>query len=77
MTVKKLLARLFNNCESCGKRLKADEQKYTVRFEVWIEPGKSSGYECTVCHECINNFKLYELVSKVNVLHKLMGKENQ
>jgi hypothetical protein len=76
-TITKIMARVFNTCEACGSKMKADDQKYTITFDTWYEPNKKSSYDCTVCHECVNNFKLYELVSKVNIIRKLQQEEKE
>ena len=74
---KKLLARVFNTCECCGKRLKSGDMKYSITLKTWIDQDHKSGYDCTVCHECVSNFKMYELVSKVNVIRKLKKEEEE
>ena len=75
MGIKKLMARLFNTCECCGKKLKTDDMKYSILLETWLDPEHKSGYECTICHECVSNFKMYDIVSKVNVIRKLRKDE--
>jgi len=76
-SIKKLLARVFNTCECCGKKMKPDDMKYNIMLETWIDPKHKSGHECIVCFECVANFKMYDLVSKVNVIRKLKDTSNE
>jgi uncharacterized protein YmfQ (DUF2313 family) len=74
--IKKLLARVFNTCECCGKKLKPEDMKYKLLMETWIDnPNRTSGYDCTVCHECVSTLKIYEMVSRINVIRKLKKEE--
>ena len=73
--IKKLFSRVFNTCECCGRKLKIDDMKYSIMLETWIDADHKSGYDCTVCHECVSKYKMYDLVSKINIIRKLKREE--